>query len=525
MSVTTLETAVLGPVENGRGYTILAQSAAGGRADRTAVEGMLRHFSLALAGWADRQPPACVVMFPLEGSNGTPAETFAVGRVAFVGEAELGTVAMGHLVIVPLNVMAALRWLPHRLLARIRTPTAEADLTFADTPLTLDLAALAHAEAGSRLASFGLEWRDQDIAVGAASPEAVLAGAIEGMDPPEQRARLTGWATSGAFTRSGAFDPDEAFRLIVRGSGEGEAPLNAGRRPVRLTNGQIAPADLANAPSLAPAAWRVWARINAIARTHATGKGLDWQPRYADHAPDSIAAIAIIEACLHLDPVGRAALLAAVAESADDAGDGPDLLKGAAIALGRLMDQPGEAEGAAWYLNDYVEANADRPIAVASVAHLALREGVLPWMSAQSLDLLAFAGLADHLEAQVAYPLENLSETTRLRLLKAAMQQPGLSGRRRLAVRLIDLCLAEPAAARPCAQAISALLALPAGPQDAALATTRIYDLVQAAGSVARAAYARRVLSPVLRDQVRLPKEDYVIALKTALHAVSGGPR
>lgn len=518
MSLSTLETAVLGPVENGRGYTILAQSSA---ASRAAVEGMLRHFSLALAGWADRRPSDCVVMFPLDAT----AETFAVARVAFLGDAELGTVAMANIVVVPLNAVVALDWLPHRLLSQIPTPTAEDDLTFADAPLKLDLGVLARADGGPRLASFGLEWRDHDVAVGNANSEAVLAAAIEGMDPPEQRARITGWSTSGAFTRSGAFDPDEAFCLIVRGGGEGEAPVKGDRLAVRLTQGRISPVTPAAAPATPPAAWRVWSQVEMVARIHATGKGLVWQPRYADHAPDAIAAIAILEACLDLDPVGRAGLLAAVADASDDAEDGAVLLQGVAVALGRLMDQPGEPEGAAWYLNDYIEANADRPAAVASVAGLALREGVLPWMSAQSLDLLAFAALADRLAAQDDYPVGSLPAATRLRLLKAATLKPGVAERRRLTVRLIGVCLPEPGAAKPCAQAIAALLALPAGPDDAMLATAQIYDLLQGGGASVRAAYARRVLSPVLTNEVRLPKQAYVSALKTAIHAVSGGAR
>jgi hypothetical protein len=515
---TALATAVLGPVENGRGYTILARSS--DRQEDAAVEGMLRHFSLALAGWADRQPSDCVVMFPVDAD----ARTFAVARVAFLGEAELGTVAMAHVVIVPLAAMTALDWRAHRLLPHIPAPTAEDDLTFADAPLTLDLEALSRADPGPRLAPFGLEWADQDMAVGAASPEAVLAGAVDGMDPPEQRARITGWATSGAFTRSGAFDPDEAFRLIVRGAGEGEAHARSARRAVRLTNGQIAPVIPA-APPAPPPAWRVWTQVETVARVRGAGRDLDWQPRYADHAPDAAAAIAILEACLDLDPVGRAALLAAVADQADATTDGAELLKGAAIALGRLMEQPGEAEGAAWYLNDYVEANADRPGAVAPVAGLALREGVLPWMSAQSLDLLAFAGLADQLAAETAYPLDSLPSATRLRLLKAAIQTPGGDRRRGLAVRLIGLCLPEPGAARPCAQAAAALLALPAGPDDAALATPPVYDLLRGGGAAVRAAYAGRVLSPILRNEIPLPKQAYVAALRTALHAVNGGGR
>lgn len=518
MGLTALETAVLGPVENGRGYTILARTSASGAAG---VDGMLRHFSLALAGWADRQPSDCVVMFPLDAAS----ETFAVARVAFLGEAELGTVAMANVVIVPLTAMTALDWLPHRLLPNIPPPTGEEDLTFADGPLKLDLEALAQAEGGPRLASFGLEWRDRDIAVGQASAEAVLAGALEGLDPPGQRSRLTGWSTSGAFTRSGAFDPDEVFRLILRKAGEGEAPDTSPRLAVRLEHGHIAAIRPAAALSEPPLAWRVWTQVEAIARVHATGKGLDWQPRYVDHAPDAIAAIAILEACLDLDPVGRAALLVAVAEASDHSDDGEDLLKGAATALGRLMDQPGDPEGAAWYLNEYVEVNADRPAAIAPVVGLALREGVLAWMSAQALDLLAFAGLADGLGAQPGYRLDALSSASRLRLLKAAVQKPGVAGRRALTVQLIGLCAPEPAGAKPCAQAIAALLALPAGPEDAALATPAIYDLLQGGGPAVRAAYARRVLSPALRNQVRMPRQAYVSVLETALHAVGGGAR
>lgn len=516
---TVLATAVLGPVENGRGYTILAQSS--DRPEVVATEGMLRHFSLALAGWADRQLSDCVVLFPLDAAN----EMFAVARVAFLGEADLGTVAMAHVVIVPAAAMRALDWRAHRLLARIPAPTAEDDLTFADAPLGLDLDALARAESGPRLAPFGLEWVDQDIAVGAASPEAVLIGAIEGMDPPEQRARITGWATSGAFTRSGAFDPDEAFRLIVRGAGEGEAPAKSPRHAGRLTQGQIASLTPAATLAAPPPAWRVWTEVEAVARATGAGRGLDWSPRYADHAPDAAAAIAILEACLELDPVGRAALLAAVADQSDGAADGPDLLKGAAIALGRLMEQPGEAEGAAWYLNDYVEANADRPAAVAPVAALALREGVLPWMSAQSLDLLAFAGLADRLAAEESYPLDSLPAATRLRLLRASTQAAGAAERRRLTVRLIGLCLPEPGAGKACAQAIASLLALPVSAEDAALATPAVYDLLKAGGPALRSAYAQRVLSPILRNDIQMPKQAYVTALKTALHAVNGGGR
>lgn len=519
MGLTSLQTAVLGPVENGRGYTILARSRAS--AQDAAIEGMLRHFSLALAGWADRRPSDCVVMFPLDAA----AETFAVARVAFLGDAQLGTVAMATVVIVPLAAMTTLDWLPHRLLAYIPTPAAEDDMAFAAAPLTLDLAALAQAEAGARLPSFGLEWRDHDIAVGAANPEAVLAAAIEGMEPPQQRARLTGWSTSGAFTRSGAFDPDAAFRLIVRGDGQGDAPVNGARLAVRLSRGQVSSILATDESASPPPAWRAWAQVEAVAQASAKGGALHWQPRYADHAPDTVAAIAILEACLDLDPVGRAALLSAVAEASEDGDVGGDLLAGAAVALGRLMDQPGEAEGAAWYLNDYVEANADRPAAVASVADLALRDGVLPWMSAQSLDVLAFAGLADRLSAHEDYPLDRLQGPARLRLLKAAIQKPGVSKRRGLIVRLIDLCLPETGGAKPCAQAIAALLALPAGPGDAALATPAIYDLLEGGGPGVRAAYAKRVLSPILTNKIRLAKEPYVMAIKTALHAVGAGTR
>ena len=519
MSLTSLQTAVLGPVENGRGYTMLARSNAS-RPD-AAVEGMLRHFSLALAGWADRQPANCVVMFPLDAAG----ETFALARIAFLGEAQLGTVAMANVVILPLTAMTALEWLPHRLLTDIPTPTVEDDLTFADGPLRLDLASLAQAEAGPRLPSFGLEWGDHDIAVGAANPEAVLAAAIEGIEPPQQRARLTGWSTSGAFTRSGAFDPDEAFRLIVRADGQGDAPLNTPRRVASLSHGQVLPIAGADVSSTPPPAWRIWAQVEAVARASGAARSLHWHPRYADHTPDAVAAIAILEACLNLDPAGRAGLLSAVADASDGSDEADDMLSGAATALARLMDQPGEPEGAAWYLNDYVEANADRPAAVASVAHLALRNGVLPWMSAQSLDLLAFAGLADRLAAAEGYPLDSLPAPARLRLLKAAIQKPGIAQRRKLAVQLIGFCLPEAGGAKPCAQAIAALLALPAGPDDAALATPEIYELLEGGGPDIRAAYARRVLSPILRNKVKVAKEPYVIAMKTALWAVGGAAR
>ncbi|CAN5309076.1 hypothetical protein BH10PSE2_BH10PSE2_24530 [soil metagenome] len=499
----SLATAVVGPMENGRGYTLLRHSA-GDRAAR-AWDGMLRHFSLALGAWADRRAEPFVAMFALDEA----ALNLAVARVCFLGDADLGTVAMANVLIVPRETLEALDWRSHLLLALIPWPDDGEDLGFADAPVAVDLRALvgSHAapprEVDQGTASFGLEWRDQTLDAGTADLEALLAAALDGLDPPEQRSRIDGWVTTDALARSGAFDPASAFRLVIRASG---AP-----RPRQIA-------------TQAPPVWRAWRIVEQAARAVGADAGMAWKPLYAERAPAGVAAIAVLEACVALDAVARSALLAQVAERAEAEGAIASVVYEAlALALARLMEQPGTAEGAAYYLNAFVEANADRPGAIASVVSLATGPGILGWMSEQSLDLLLYQGLADHLGAfagERESELVTLSPDARLRLLKAASAPPIAAARQPVLARLIAQGLDEPGLRKAAEAALSRVLQATDATALPGLATGQAWSVASPDRDL-RKAFAERVLSPVIRGSMPASRMAYVEALGLALAAVA----
>lgn len=488
-----MATVMLGPREQGRAYGILRQSDADSL--RGPAAAMLMDFCMSVAAWADGRHPDFVAMFPLDSAG-----THAVARVAYLGDEELGSVAVANVVIATPQTMRDLGWQAHRLLDAIPRPDG---LAFGAAPLAVDLHALARAPVGTVIPSFGLEWRDQDIAAPDAERETVLKAALDGVNPAAQRVRLNGWSTTAALRKTGGFDPREAFRLIVA---EPKSRREAGdRRQAVFSGGRVEPD-----PDVAPASWLAWNIVDARSRGRSP-KGLAWSPDYAELPVERATAIAILEAASSLKAVERVELLCAVALAASEtpalkAG----LLEGVAQALERVMAGAGGAESAAFYLDQYVAGCAATPDRLPPILYLACADGILGWLDESRLALLIDAGLFDNLgdDDFPAERLERVPAETLAYLLDRAME--GLRRRtapRRAAAVLLDRCARSSAPTRAvAAKALAELTEMPISVDDDLLATEAVFGLVSAQGAEARKIFSARFLRrPWRSGAIRTP--------------------
>jgi hypothetical protein len=143
----------------------------------------------------------------------------------------------------------------------------------------------------TRKAPLGLAWRDRFIeAADGIDCEAQLLEALESIDPPEQRARVTGWTTSARFVPRGALDILHQSQLIVA---RGPPPPELADMPAMKLSIDHTAWDRIEPPS----SWKAWRRFHGeIERDPAFAPALPrlrWHPAFADRPAEQIAREAL----------------------------------------------------------------------------------------------------------------------------------------------------------------------------------------------------------------------------------------
>ena len=492
----------IGPRDRGRSYGVLHHSLDAD--DFARARPRLEDFALALAAWADLGLTRFVALTPLDGSGG-PA---VLWRARFIGAGELGSIAVANGLFLSETEVARLGGQAHRLLGSLPEPDGS---PFGVTRLSIGGPAAA---ASGALPAFGLEWRDQVLELlDDADPEAVAVAALDGISPRVQQARIDGWATTGSLRASGAFDPQAAFRLIVRPRSEPREPRrveDADRSVVEVSGGRIvAP------PQPEPASWRAW---QAVARTVAgVSQAADagWKPAYQALSPDRSAALALLQFAAPLAAPDRLALISrAVSGARADEAIAEALRRAAGQALVRLAAASDETGAGDAYLEAGLTEVALGDAAAREVVQAAAIEALArlgPAASARALEV----GLIERVAADPAM-VAALGPDLAMAMLGKVLGRPRLEGETRaLAVGLVRrLSGGEPLSRRYAAAGVAALMERPADGVDVGLARVEIAGLVRDHPRIDRAAYADRALRPVLSRQTRLTRPAFIEGLR-----------
>jgi hypothetical protein len=266
-----LGTFVLGPMAQGRNYRVLAASGA----DVPCASDL----AMVLIEWAALREASCVGCIPFEDGRRI------VFRARYQGKAAMGEAAfLNGVVLGPDDVEA----LGHRcwlVLPEIPEPDGTPDFATREIELSVppDVPVL-------HKVPIGLAWRDRFIEVADGSDcEIQLLNALHSIDPPEQRARVVGWATSASFVARGALDILRQCQLVV-----------ADRPPPQLAGMLLLKVERNRTewdPVEPPPSWQAWRRFHAeIGRDSAFAPALPrlhWHPAFADRPPEQIAREAL----------------------------------------------------------------------------------------------------------------------------------------------------------------------------------------------------------------------------------------
>lgn len=494
----------VGPRDRGRSYGVLAHGLSA--EDFARFRPVLEDFSLALAAWADLGLQRFVALTPLD-----PARSaYVLWRARFLGTGELGTIAAANGLLITAQALEALEGRAHRLLSALPEPDGS---PFGDAAVTASPAPEPVAGSGMALAPFGLEWRDQVVEVlDGADPEAVLIGALEGLSPAAQIARIDGWASTGALRASGGFDPGEAFRLIVRPRDEVQGADLSGRATVQIHNGHLSGEAVSEPP-----VWRLWRAINRASGT-AEAAASDWKPAWLALPADRVATLALLQKAAPLRVEDRLDLIAA---AVTDAGAQSDLAAPMGMAAGqallRLAASAERGEDAVHYLEaGLTQTRFGEPVG-REIAGAAPLDASLFAVSKTALGRALELGLIERMAGpEGAGAITTLpSEALMMMLgesLRLAETTPAMRG---LAVGLIRrLAEGEGLSRRYAAAGVSALVEMPVRVQDTGLATPAIAALVREFPRIDRAAYAAHAIRPLLRGETRLARPAFVDAMR-----------
>jgi hypothetical protein len=284
----SLGTFVLGPAAQGRNYRVLAAS--GTDVPRAS------DLAMVLIEWAAQREVSCVACVPFEDGRRI------VFRARYHGKAAMGETAfLNGVVLNPDDVEA----LAHRcwlVLPQIPEPDGTPD--FAVGPIDISVPPDTRP---LQQAPLGLAWRDRFIEVDdGIDCEMQLLEALDSIDPPEQRARVAGWATSARFVPRGALDILRQCQLIVAGD---DPPTELTDMPVM----KLGPNRIEWDPVEPPPSWRAWRRFHAeIDRDSAFAPALGrlrWHPTFADRPAEQIAREALRMATQALAPAVMTRLL------------------------------------------------------------------------------------------------------------------------------------------------------------------------------------------------------------------------
>lgn len=251
MIATTLPALVLGPPAANAPWQLLTASPAPALtpAQRTRLDEIMA----SLAHWAESGDAPIIALFPL-GSAPAPAVLLRAAAGGAIGPDAL---AQANAVIVPGEVLATLDGHAERLLPLL--PAPDGSRNFGRNPLPVP-AQLPPLPLRSGWDDIGVAWRNRVVIV----PEAAdvlptLVTVLAGAGPPEQRGRITGWATTAILEPAGGFAPWDDCQLLVLGPGR-SLPHGIPYLPARF--------NILNAPEPAvapPAAWRAWAAFRMAA--------------------------------------------------------------------------------------------------------------------------------------------------------------------------------------------------------------------------------------------------------------------
>jgi hypothetical protein len=499
-------TAVIGPKAQGRNYGLRRH--AGPRLPPE-TQARLADFALSLAGWAMLRRRRFVAMLPLA----VDGSSFAVVRARHLGEAELGPIAVAHLLIVDAALLETLDWASPRLLPLLPEPE---DAAFGLEPLSVAPASLIKA-AARPMTTPRLGRSDAAIDVGDEDPEAVLRALVEGVEPASHRARLTGWASTSLIAPAGALDPARTFKLVTHASAESPAAFQASHELLSLKT--------AAEP---PLAWKAWLKLAAIAEREpgaAALRATQWSQDKARLPADDVMFEEIASACATLTPAAMVELLRAVMRHADGADAASEALRNGVSETFDALVAVADAQGAAFYVHGLTDgADPGALKALRGLDAVMAKPAVSAWLGdiASRLDLANIvrlwaeelatdAAFADTLSAAGPAFIDAVVDTALLRLddedtrrlagalLRLQCQRPALDGARirtTLSALLgkppasVDAALADPtvlAAAKTFAPELSAPLAaraIPAGLRHA----QRPADFTRAAWALVAAA-------------------------------------
>ena len=298
-------TFVLGPESGGRGYRILASSS-GQVSGSWTID-----LPMVLLNWGQlEREESFAAQLPLEDGGAL------VCRGKFFRRVALGPVAWLHAVHLAPELLEETFERTEQLLALI--PEPDETLAFADAPL--ELASLPPPRR-ALWAGLNLAWTDRAIAVDpSVDLEAVLGAALASVDPPEQRRRVSGWATTAELPARGAISPLRQCRLIVARPGIELA--EAGFLPASVNADGVPETPEGGEP---PIGRHVWERLHAILRDGpafapaADSEQLAWRYVMSEQAPDKLVGRLLRNATKLLAPTSMATLLGKLAHLEDDA--------------------------------------------------------------------------------------------------------------------------------------------------------------------------------------------------------------
>lgn len=490
----------VGPRDRGRSYGVLSHSLTAD--DFARFRPALEDFSLALAAWADLGLHRFVALTPLDAER----TAYVLWRARFIGAGELGTIAAANGLLITAEALDRLEGRAHRLLSALPEPDGS---PFGASPLV----AVPSQASAAPLAPFGLEWGDQVVEIlDGADAEPLLVGALEGLSPASQIARIDGWASTGALQASGAFDPAEAFRLIVRPQDEVRGAPLSDRHVVQVRDGQAV-----TAAEVEPLVWRLWRAVERAAGSPDAAAS-EWKPAWLTLAADRVGTLGLLQKAAPLGLDDRLTLIAAaVGEAGADADLAAPMGTAAGQALLRLAASAERGEDAVRYLEaGLTQARFGEEVG-REIARFAPFDASLFALGKTGLNKALELGLIDRMagpegaEAMAALP----SEALMMMLGESLRRAETTPAMRKLAVGLIRrLAEGEALSRRYAAAGVSALVDMQVRPQDTGLATPAVAGLVCEFPTIDRGAYAAHAIRPLLRGDVRTSRPAFVDAMR-----------
>lgn len=264
----SLPSFVVGPEPDGRGSGILTQS---GLSGATGWQGGL---PLVLLEWAKLRSA--------EGFSGrfaVPGGAIAL-KAAYFGEGAAGPIARAYGVFINDAALPDILVAERSLFRALPAPT-ESDAfgrELFDVPLVPD-----HADPA--WGKLGLGWQDRQIIVPLPhSLENIALDALSSIDPPGQRARISGWCTTALLDARGDFLPIQRCNLLV--TRPGETLAHERFLPVHFGTD-----DLSGAAIRPPASYRFWTQLTDMAhdQPEALRDAMGWNADLAGWSDEELA--------------------------------------------------------------------------------------------------------------------------------------------------------------------------------------------------------------------------------------------